>query len=61
MKNLVSLFTAFTGLLGVGCFGYQMIESLDRLNLELLILFSLLTTISGLVTILSIKEIKGQD
>lgn len=61
MEKLTLIFIALVGILCAGVFGYQMIESLGRCNLELLILFSLLVTISGAVTILSIKEIKGQD
>ena len=51
MEKLTLIFIALVGILCAGVFGYQMIESLDRCNLELLILFSLLVTISGAVTI----------
>lgn len=57
MKKILSAFTALIGVLGVAHFATDMIEAP---TLETLFCFAMLTTLSGAVTILSIKEIKEQ-
>lgn len=58
MKKILSAFTALLGVLGACHFACDMIEAP---TLETLFCFAMLTTLSGAVTILSIKELKEGD
>lgn len=58
MKKILSAFTALIGVLGVAHFATDMIEAP---TLETLFCFAMLTTLSGVVSILSIKELKEGD
>lgn len=57
MTKILSTFTALIGVLGVAHFATDMMQAP---TLETLFCFAVLTTLSGAVTILSIKEIKEQ-
>lgn len=57
MKKILSAFTALLGVLGASVFACDMIEAP---TLETLFAFAMLTTLSGAVAVLSIKELKNE-
>lgn len=60
MSKMLTLYTMLVGILGVMFFGYNLIDSLDRCNIELVFLFSLLITLSGAIAKLSFDEFRAK-
>lgn len=58
MKKILSAFTALIGVLGGAHFATDMMQAP---TLETLFCFAMLATLSGAVTVLSIKELKEGD
>lgn len=61
MKKVGSIFYFIVGLMGVGCWGFNMLRALGRVDMFLVVMFGLLTLLSVILCGWAIKNLKGNE